>query len=84
MVVEYYALRIGTDRSVRYVNRRELTVPGPDWYIAHLPPPPGGVPRVVADARGNLYRFEMDYPSNPFGGIPWRVYRSAGATGAAR
>jgi len=84
MMVEYYAPRIGTDRSVRYVNRRELTVPGPDWYIAQLPPPPGGVPRVVADARGNLYRFEMDYPSNPFGGIPWRVYRNAGATGAAR
>jgi len=26
----------------------------------------------------------MDYPSNPFGGIPWTVYRNAGASGAAR
>jgi hypothetical protein len=82
IVIEYYAPRIGSDRPVRYVNRRELTVPGPDWYIAHLPPPPGGVPAVVADARGNLYRFEIEFPSNPFLGIPWRLYRHAGARGA--
>jgi hypothetical protein len=84
MVVEYYASRIGADRPVRYVNRRELTVPGPDWYIAHFPPPPGGVPRVVADARGNLYRFEIAFSSNPFAGIPWRLYRRTGGSDAAR
>jgi len=84
MVVEYYAPRIGTDKPLRYVNRREHTVPGPDWYIAHLPPPPGGVPRVVADPRGNLYRFEIEFPSDPSFGFSWRLYRRAGATGAAR
>jgi hypothetical protein len=84
LVVEYYASRIGSDRPLRYVRRRELAVPAPDWYIAHIPPPTGGVPRLVADARGNLYRFETEFPSNPFGGIPWRLYRRIGTTRAAR
>ena len=83
IVIDYYSPRIGLDKPVFYVNRRDLTVPGPDWYIAHLPPPPGGVPPVVADARRNLYRFEIEFPSNPFLGIPWRLYRSTGARGAS-
>jgi hypothetical protein len=83
IVVEYYAPRIGADRQVRYVRRREVTVPGPEWYIAHLPLPTGGVPRMIADRRGNLYRFEREFPSNPYGGIPWRLYRRAGTAGIA-
>ncbi|HEV8608961.1 MAG TPA: hypothetical protein VGS98_02675 [Thermoanaerobaculia bacterium] len=79
IVVEYYAPRIGADRPVRYVNRRDRTGPDSDWFIACLPPPHGGVPRVVADARGNRYRYEIEFPSNPFAGTSWRVYRAATA-----
>jgi hypothetical protein len=82
MVVEYYAPRV--DRRLRYVGRRERSEPGSDWYIGSLPPPPGGVPHVVADARGNAYRFETEFPSNPFAGISWRLYRRARETGVPR
>ena len=75
ITIDYHAPRIGTDRPVRYVNRRDRTGAGSDWYIACLPPPPGGVARVVTDGRGNQYRFEIEFPSNPFHGISWRLYR---------
>jgi hypothetical protein len=81
MVIEYYAPRI--DRRVRYVNRRDRAVVGTDWYIASLPRPPGET-SVLRDSRGVAYRFETEFPSNPFSGIPWRLYRRFGTARAAR
>jgi hypothetical protein len=81
IVVEYYAPR--TAPRVRYFDRRDRPSAGSDWYIACIPPPPGGAPRVVTDGRGHQYQFEIEFPSNPFAGISWRLYRRAGATGAA-
>jgi hypothetical protein len=80
IVAEYYAPRVAP--RVRYVNRRDRP-DAADWFIACLPVPPGGAPRVVTDERGNQYQFEVEFPSNPFAGISWRLYRRTGAISAA-
>jgi hypothetical protein len=83
LVIEYFAPRLATAKTVRYVRATDADVPSPDWYVAHRPLGDAPPSEVLADRQGNRYRLVVQYPTAPLSGFRWFVFQRVGApTGA--
>lgn len=84
LMLRHYGPRLPGGERLAYVPAGSWTGLGPPWFLVHRFEGQPAPEPALADAAGNRYRLEAEYPSGPLSGWRWGVYRRLAAPSSQR